>query len=163
MINKNSPYENDEIPFERNQFYGTNFDFFIVDSTNSIAKFNSGYYPIPKDVFRSKSEYLKVDTFMEKLPLICNSYLSPKYKGAAGYYSSYLLEAKKGLFSFEEQNNWTNIYDLFAIPSLELKVFDLPQEIRDFLNQFKIDNLRFREVKEINILEYFECDLTPEK
>lgn len=163
MINSNSPYEFDEMLFQRNQFYGTNFTFYLIDSVNSIAVFSSGHYPIPKDVFRDKSEYLKVDDYMQNLPRLCNSFLSPKYKRLAGDYSLALLEANRGLYSFDEENNWTYNYDLYALPNKELKLTNLPKEIEKYLSSFKIEKVKFAELQEIDILDYFECDLTPQK
>lgn len=155
-------YGLDEKSFRRNYFYGIDFSWYAIDSTDSIAIFTSGHNPIPRQVFNNNIDYLKVDNFMGKLPIICNSSLSSKYKNSIGNYSSSLQEGKRGLYCYEEQSNWTYKYDLVSLPSKELKLLDLPKDIRDYLAVFRIEKITFHEIEEIDILEFFECDLTPQ-
>lgn len=161
-MNKSFLQKSEEGIFHRGFFYGIDFSWYAIDSTDSIAIFTSGHNPIPRKVFNNKLDYLKIDNFMGELPTICNSSLSSKYKKSIGDYSLSLKEGKLGLYCFEEQTNWTYKYDLVSLPSKELKLSDLPKEIQDYLGLFRIEKIKFDKIEEINILDFFECDLTPQ-
>ena len=159
-----SPFELDETFFQRNQFYGWDFSWYAVDSVGEIAKFTSGHLPIPEKIFSSKSEYEKVDRFFDNLPIICKSRLSPAYERIKNHslngFATILEESRRGIFTFEEPSDFKDYYHLCAIPEIRLKLEEPPKEIQNYINFFKIDSIKFCETEQINILDFFECDLT---
>lgn len=162
-----SPFDLDETFFNRNQFYGWDFSWYAIDSVNSIAQFTSGHLPIPTRVFFRKAEYEKVNSFFESLPFICNSWLSPAYKKienrSVNGFATILNEAQRGISMFEEPTNSNrNFYHLCAVPEIYLKFEDLPEEIQNYLNFFKIDSIKFSDTEKISVTDYFICDLTPQ-
>jgi hypothetical protein len=162
-INKNSPFELDEEFFQRNQFYGWDFYWYAVDSEGSIAQLSSGYAPIPERVFLDKTEYIEINDYFQNLPPITKSYLSSRFQeiknqSPDGYLTA-LEDAKRGLYVFEEKSDWSNNYEICALPEKELKLCNLPAEVQKFLNPLTIETVKFREVEEINVLHYFKCDI----
>jgi len=149
--------------FKRESFIGFDFFWYAVDSVGAVAQFETGYAPIPEKVFSNEQEYKIIDEYLSNLPNKTNTYLSPKYeklkKRSLNQFQTF-LEDRRGLYLFaddlHEHPNGTDEYELIVLPELELKVFDLPQKIQDYLAQFVFDNIIFKEVRKIKIANYFD-------
>ena len=163
-------YKIEEMSFDRDSFYGVDFKWFAVDSTGAIAQFTTGHSPIPKKVFSDKESFDQANNFFENLPNRTKAKLTTKYEkyltpSKVGF-TSPLVEAKRGLFIFEEFSEIRNEkiyttynpeYELYAFPLKKLNIHDLTPEIQMFLSSFVID-IEFSQNSIIDVRNYFECE-----
>lgn len=137
------------------------FDWYGIDSIGSIALFASGFAAIPKVVFVDEDKYRYANQYFANLPEVCEARLSPWYEirknESLNGFANQVKEAKRGLNIFYDEY-YTDIYDLNAIPEAEIKVFDLPLEIQEFLRPLTFNTLIFRQTKAIEIIQFFDCE-----
>lgn len=123
---------------------------------------------IPDDIFRNKAEYNRVDEFFESLPKRTAGHLSPLilaqqnvsrsrcYVPQSPNSEPYILDAEKGLFSFDEESMPTPIvYKLSAAPLEPLTLRDIPPDIAGFVGRFLIPDIFSLETGEIDVRKWF--------
>jgi len=147
--------------FDRKEFYGLTFSWYMTDAVGSVAMFMSGYGIIPKSVFVDKEKHEEISNFFDNSPLLFNSYLSPdNQKVVEGNSNDIFLEvkaAKRGLFVFDNEE-YTDNYNLIALPEQRLKLSDLPRKIQEHLKLLSFEEIIFGDTKRISLSEYFECE-----
>lgn len=132
----------------------------MTDSVGSVAMFMSGYGVIPKSVFVNKEKHEEITNFFDNSPLLFNSYLPPdKQKVVEGNINDIFPEvqaAKRGLFVFDNEE-YTDNYNLIALPEQRLKFSDLPPKIQEHLKLLSFEEVIFEDTKRISLPQYFEC------
>jgi hypothetical protein len=154
------------MPFERSQFDGLSFDWYGVDETDSIAVFTAGFAAIPSNVFSSENDYKKTKHYFDNLSSICDSDLSAKAQSEVNWadknedgFKIFRDISSKGIYSFWEAayKGDEYSYELIALPKVELKMNDQPDDVQNFLKRFRFTNVKFKNTEEIIVPKYFEC------
>ena len=147
--------------FNRKAFYGLTFNWYMVDTVDSIAMFMSGYGVIPTSIFENEDNYLRINTFFDSLPILSEFYYSPELQviniDSQNYFFGEVKMAQRGIYVYDNEE-YTDQYKMIAVPQTKLNFSDLPLNIKSLLKPLKLENINFSETKELNIKEYFICD-----
>ena len=122
----------------------------------------SGYSPLPKSLFEDENLYREVSNYFGSIKPNQPAVLSQYAKTLVADFSLSLEEAKKGLFSYDEED-YGPIHRLDAIPIMPLRITALPEHIQDFLAKFYIPEINFKDTDTIDTLKYFDCVPWPQK
>ena len=146
--------------FTRADFYGLNLDWYAVDAFGQVAQLNTGFSPLPRNLFEDEDIYRRVCDYFNLIKPNQAAFLSQKAKsenslGIADY-SLALKEARRGLFIYDE-NEYGPIHTLIAVPVPPLNVTSLPEGIQQFLNKFHLPEVNFKNTETIDFLKYFDC------
>jgi hypothetical protein len=140
--------------FNRQQFFGLNFEWYMVDEEGAIAMFLSGYGPIPKKVFENFDNYSELKDFVESLPV------SVTRDAGIQMSNSHFRDVKaisKGLFVYDNEE-YTDKYRLIGTPRAAINLSNFDESIRCLFEPLVVRNVIFGDVKVLNIAEYFVCD-----
>jgi hypothetical protein len=159
-------YEENNLVFKRDEYYGFAFRWYGFDKFGNIAQFRSGYLPVPKLIFSDESAYNKISQYFSELPkttdaVLVEMFAKMKAKGNGDFIGS-LGVAQKGLYAISEVDTLDNGkridgYYLVAYPEQTINVVELPIDIRELIEPyyFPID---FSEIEKIDTTTFFECD-----
>ena len=157
---------NEEIPFNREEYYGLQFRWYGFDNSNRIAQFLSGDLPIPKQLFSDELKYRELAKYFSDFNKTTNSNLIDtfarmKAKGNGDFQSS-LQTAEKGLYAFHEFNIFDEGkiiegYYLVATPEIPLTMAELPIEIQKLIEPYYFP-MSFSKTRTINVTQFFQCD-----
>jgi len=147
--------------FNRKEFFGLNFEWYMTDAAGSLAMFISGYGPIPKSVFENADGYSELKYFFQSLPVLSNSFYDSESNeiGIDGSNSLFcdVKAVSRGLYVFDNEE-YTDNYKLIAIPKTTLNVSTFEKRIQNLLEPFAFRDTIFGEVTSLNIADHFECD-----
>jgi len=149
------------VKFAREEFYGLDFSWYMVDKLGNIAILTTGYGPIPKVLFNNESNYNIINNYFENIEFITSSYLTSAFKvkqdNHIGNYKKFIDEAKKGLYSYDYQD-YDGPYKLVALPNSPISFDLLPQRIKELLNLFICNEIEIPSSLELQPSDYFDSD-----
>jgi hypothetical protein len=147
--------------FNRTEFYGLDFSWFVVDMNGYIAKLTTGYGPIPKAIFQDENNYIILFKYFDELPIITNGILTREYQNkqnnGIGNYNYFVNETKQGLFSYN-YSDYDGSYELITFPGSPLNINNIPDNIRTLLSLAICSYINFNSSYKLIIEEYFICD-----
>jgi hypothetical protein len=146
--------------FTRADFYGLNLDWYAQDADGQVAQFTTGFGPVPRAVFADEAAYRAASDYFQSAAQVCSSTLSPWARAqesrGIGNYSLALAEARRGLYSFEEEAYGPR-HRLYAVPGAPVRLSSLPTEVQGFVSRFHLSGIRFIDIEVLDVLEYFDC------
>lgn len=113
---------------DRDDIYGTEWDFLALDQGGSVALLSSGGFgPIPESVLRSGRSVEAVIWELEAaLPVLGGS--SDRRQVRPGDYSDWFEMSRRGLYTYDCHGH-SNLYEQVSAPSVALRVDDLAPDI----------------------------------
>jgi hypothetical protein len=146
--------------FSRADFYGLDFDWYACDSAGCLARFTTGFGPLPRKLFTDEDAYRAIADFFRSAPSVSESRLSKlaqtQQERGVGNYSQFLADASRGLFILSEQD-YGPIHRLYASPASALSLASLPASVQKLVSKFCLTGLVFADADTVNVLEYFDC------
>jgi hypothetical protein len=136
----------------RKDFYGSDLNWYAVDSAGRIGQFTAGYAPVPTVVFSDETLLARVQTHFEHCGDRCRSSLSKAVAGlhragGAPDHTAALAQARKGIFVFGETGEQgAPTYLLEAIPSNPMLVGELPKDLGAAVSLVRFRNIFFSQV-----------------
>lgn len=147
--------------FNRKAFYGLNFNWYMMDAVESIAMFMSGYGPIPERVFNNEDNYLKTNKFFSSLPTLSNYYYSSDFQmievDSQNNFFDEIKAVQRGIYVYDNEE-YTDDYNVIAIPRIKLEFSPLSLEIKNLLKPFVFKDIIFSEVKTLDMKKHFASE-----
>jgi hypothetical protein len=146
--------------FSRADFYGLDFDWYACDASGCLARFTTGFGPLPRELFTDEDAYRTLADFFRTAPLVSESRLSSfaqtQQVRGVGNYSQFLADASRGLFILSEQN-YGPIHRLYALPESALSLTTLPGSVQKLVSKLCLTGVLLADTDSVNLLEYFDC------